>query len=286
MTSLAEIPGKWAVPPPDKVSKLNRGRNVVLDYMGHADVTLALIEIDPTYDYGWVTDEHGRMMVERADKLHVLHGWLRVLGQTRWGVGTCEVRKEEYHKELIGDLLRNCAMRFGVATALWSKVERSDNSEEPPPPPPGPVLLSVEAINRFVDACETEGLDPSAVINRALPGGAIDDPLTDAELPAMRAAFRQMVEERAEKRHDETQGGGKGAGDSVPPDSGGARPASRGQVGVVKGNYDRLGLERDAQLVMTATIIGHEIDTHNDLTVAEAVLLIDRLAALEPADIG
>lgn len=40
--------------------------------------------------------------------------------------GTCEDRKFEPEKELIGDLLRNGAMRFGIGLALWAKEEWAD----------------------------------------------------------------------------------------------------------------------------------------------------------------
>lgn len=122
---LGQIPARWANPPSELISKLPKG-GAQLDYMGHADVTLALIQIDPSFEYGWLTKEDGSMMVNKVGDLFVLEGWLTVLGHTRRGVGTCESRKNEVHKELIGDLLRNCAMRFGVATTLWSKAERHE----------------------------------------------------------------------------------------------------------------------------------------------------------------
>ena len=37
-------------------------------------------------------------------------------------VGTCEARKADPEKELIGDLLRNAGLRFGIGTKLWSKA--------------------------------------------------------------------------------------------------------------------------------------------------------------------
>lgn len=130
---LAVIPDQWADPPAGTVSKLNRGKGLVLDYMGHADVTLALITIDPAFEYGWVEDQHnGIMAIEETKDLYVLNGWLTLNGVTRKGVGTCEKRKQEYHKELIGDLLRNCAMRFGVGTKLWSRAEAVEAAIEVP----------------------------------------------------------------------------------------------------------------------------------------------------------
>lgn len=122
---LSQIPSNWANPPAELISKLPKG-GTQLDYMGHADVTLALIQIDPMFDYGWVTKEDGSMLINKVGDLYSLEGWVTVHGHTRRGVGTCEARKNEYQKELIGDLLRNCAMRFGIATTLWSKAERHE----------------------------------------------------------------------------------------------------------------------------------------------------------------
>lgn len=122
---LLQIPAKWAIPPAELVSKLPKG-GTQLDYMGHADVTLALLQIDPFFDYGWLCKEDGSMLINKMGDLYVLEGWLTVLGHTRRGVGTCEARKTEIQKELIGDLLRNISMRFGIATTLWSKAERHE----------------------------------------------------------------------------------------------------------------------------------------------------------------
>lgn len=129
--------------------------NVKLDYMGHADCTLALIDIDPTFSYGWVTNEKGLMAIEiRGDRL-IIEGWLVLHGVRREGVGTCAKSKGEPEKELIGDLLRNCAMRFGVATALWSKADRHELGIEQPPqqaqqsrPAPQPERRPAESTER------------------------------------------------------------------------------------------------------------------------------------------
>ncbi len=127
--ALAEIPGKWATPEPAMVSKLNRGGGLVLDYVGHADTTLILIAIDPEYEYDWITNPDGSMLIRVVGQRLVLEGWMKLHGVTRKGVGTCQSNKSEPEKELIGDLLRNCAMRFGVSTALWSKAEGHESVE-------------------------------------------------------------------------------------------------------------------------------------------------------------
>jgi hypothetical protein len=145
---LAQVPVEYATPDPALLSKLpkptrknaNKGLcNVCggwhglpaihLDYMGHADVTLALIAIDPLFDYGWLTHDDGTMLIVDRSGRMVLEGWLEVHGVRRRCVGTCESGKMEPEKELIGDLLRNGAMRFGVATALWSKSDAHEGRD-------------------------------------------------------------------------------------------------------------------------------------------------------------
>ena len=58
---------------------------------------------------------------------------LTVAGMTRLGVGTCSANKDDVEKELIGDALRNAAMRFGAALDLWSKSERHSAASESQP---------------------------------------------------------------------------------------------------------------------------------------------------------
>lgn len=149
---LRAVPAAWASPPAHMVSKLPKGGNgtpqncrecggyhrtgaVHLDYMGHADVTLALLAVDPLWTWeptAW-TDEGEPKIIKRADRL-VLWGWMTVLGHRRLAVGTCEANKQEPEKELLGDALRNGSMRFGIGTALWSKGDH----DTPPPAPPAP----------------------------------------------------------------------------------------------------------------------------------------------------
>jgi hypothetical protein len=61
------------------------------------------------------------------------------------------------------------------------------------------------------------------------------------------------------------------------------RPATRHQVGKIKGEYKRIGTEdRAAQLKYTILAIGHTIDTHNELKHDEALKLIEHLMTLDP----
>lgn len=98
-------------------------RSVHLDYVGHAGITMRLNEVDPLWDWEFlVKDEHGRG-VYNIDAMWIT---LTVLGITHKGFGSASGKSGgDAVKELIGDALRNAAMRFGVATYLWSKSDES-----------------------------------------------------------------------------------------------------------------------------------------------------------------
>jgi hypothetical protein len=55
-------------------------------------------------------------------------GTLTLLGKSMLGVGSVRADKQDLDKELVGDFLRNAAMRFGIALSLWSKQDWSDNT--------------------------------------------------------------------------------------------------------------------------------------------------------------
>lgn len=124
---LSMIPAKWAQPDPSTVSKLPKG-GTHLDYMGHAEVTLALLDVDPEWQWEPTTldPETGGPIIHKQGNRLVMWGYLTLCGHRRLCVGTCEERKGDPEKELIGDLLRNGAMRFGIGTKLWSKATDAD----------------------------------------------------------------------------------------------------------------------------------------------------------------
>jgi hypothetical protein len=128
--------------PPEAIGKLPRG-GVRLDYVGHAAVTDRLLAVDPAWSWNPLAyDANGApLIVERNGMLEM---WveLTVCGVTRLGVGTVQKAKPEAAKELIGDALRNAAMRFGVAIDLWSKEDLQafkDAESAPTNRPPNPM---------------------------------------------------------------------------------------------------------------------------------------------------
>lgn len=130
----------YAVPDPSIVGKLPKRRKnadgswgapVFLDYVGHADITKILIEVDPLWNWEPVAWENGRPAITERDGIATL--WVRVtlLGKTMLGCGSVNASKEDLDKELIGDALRNAAMRFGIALALWSNAEWAETDHKP-----------------------------------------------------------------------------------------------------------------------------------------------------------
>jgi hypothetical protein len=93
-----------------------------LDYVGHADVTDRLLEADPLWTWEpYAVADDGCPLVRRQGNTATLWINLTVAGVTRPGVGSADSGKADVEKELIGDALRNAAMRFGVALDLWRK---------------------------------------------------------------------------------------------------------------------------------------------------------------------
>lgn len=96
---------------------------VHLDYIGHAALTDRLLDADPTWTWEPMgLDEAGLPKLDASGGMWIK---LTVCGVTRLGYGNAA--KKDYgdpgsrEKELIGDALRNSAMRFGAALDLWHK---------------------------------------------------------------------------------------------------------------------------------------------------------------------
>lgn len=98
---------------------------VHLSYIGHAAVTDRLLDADPLWF--WEPLAIGLDGLPVFDKDGGLWIKLTVSGVTRLGYGSAEKKSFSpvgaYQKEIIGDALRNAAMRFGVGLELWHKGE-------------------------------------------------------------------------------------------------------------------------------------------------------------------
>jgi hypothetical protein len=132
--ALREAFDKYRTPDPSIVDQLPRG-GTTLSYVGHAECTAVLITIDPLWSWeprAWDEETGGPKVYQRGGHL-MMWGYLTLLGKTMPCVGTAVAKKAEItdvEKELIGDLLRNGAMRFGIFVDLWAK----DHPEADLPP--------------------------------------------------------------------------------------------------------------------------------------------------------
>jgi len=104
---------------------------VHLDYVGHAALTNRLLDADP--EWTW------EPMALTPEGLPALTGgllWIKLIigGKAMMGVGDAQGKEGgDGMKEIIGDALRNAAMRFGVALDLWHKSDHPLHVESAPP---------------------------------------------------------------------------------------------------------------------------------------------------------
>jgi len=208
---LEEIISKYGVPDPKIVGKLPKG-GMQLDFVGHADVTKMLIEIDPEWTWEPTAfDANGLPAYRVENGMAHMAGWLTILGVRRLGVGSVMHNKPDLLKELISDFIRNAAMRFGVCLALWTKQEWEDVSHTPSTPVSKTAiplkdmsvsiskasatrndpLVSMDNIKRFVDACKGAGLDHEQIAKTAKIDLA---DLKESQMPALREAFAKAKE--------------------------------------------------------------------------------------------
>jgi hypothetical protein len=110
---------------------------VHLDYVGHAALTDRLLDADPSWSWEPAALVDGLPAFDRSGGLWIK---LTVCGVTRLGYGHADTKPGAdpgaREKEVIGDALRNAAMRFGAALDLWHKgdLHVSDEAEEPKAP--------------------------------------------------------------------------------------------------------------------------------------------------------
>lgn len=109
-----------------------------VDYVGHAALTDRLLDADPAWNWEPLAFEDG---LPKFDKTGGLWIKLTVCGQTRLGYGHAATSSNKdigsREKEVIGDALRNAAMRFGAALDLWHKgdLHLDDDDGNAPPKP-------------------------------------------------------------------------------------------------------------------------------------------------------
>ena len=206
---LLEVLNKYAVPDPKIVGKLPKG-GTQLDFVGHADITRILIEIDPHWRLVPIAWDNGRPAMNIVNDMATMWFELTLLGTSRLAIGTAKANAFDLDKQLYGDALRNGAMRFGISLNLWTKNEWEDLDHNPAPSKPRPTApasapeqapkqakpktmtpVSEAQINQFNAACEAKGISPLAVaLNAGIPEGT---PWMESHLPALRSAFKELA---------------------------------------------------------------------------------------------
>jgi hypothetical protein len=105
--------------PDHQISYLPKG-GVKLAYVGHAALTDRLLDTDPAWNWEPLAiSSHGLPVMDDMGGM-----WIRltICGVTRLGYGHAGSKTGgDAIKEVIGDALRNAAMRFGAALDLWHK---------------------------------------------------------------------------------------------------------------------------------------------------------------------
>lgn len=129
---------------------------VHLDYVGHAALTDRLLDCDDEWSWEPVAFRDGLPAFDATGGL-----WIRLTvdGVTRLGYGHAAAKPGvdpgAREKEVIGDALRNAAMRFGAALDLWHKGDLhgpDENESEPAaaPPPADAVTTLANRADGFV----------------------------------------------------------------------------------------------------------------------------------------
>lgn len=113
---------QYATPDPKIVGTIPRN-GINLSYVSHSEITRILIEIDPMWNWQPVAWQDGRPATHEANGMVTMWATLTLLNKSLIGVGSVRSDKPDYEKELVGDFLRNAAMRFGICLSLWSKQD-------------------------------------------------------------------------------------------------------------------------------------------------------------------
>lgn len=118
--------------------------HICLKYIGHAEATNRLLNVDPFWDWEpMALDASG---LPQYDGNRALWIRLTVCGMTRIGYGDATGKDgANAVKEIIGDAIRNAAMRFGMALDLWTSSDLEiiesgvpPEGEAKPSPSPSP----------------------------------------------------------------------------------------------------------------------------------------------------
>lgn len=143
---------------------------VHLDYVGHAALTDRLLNCDPAWNWEpMALAPNGAPALDQNGGLWIK---LTVCGVTRLGYGHADGKSGgDAIKEVIGDALRNAAMRFGAALDLWHKGDLHGDDE-----PPLVSATPTPADSARESLTNADSLDQLAAVWKGLPRAIQEDP--------------------------------------------------------------------------------------------------------------
>jgi hypothetical protein len=129
--------------------------SIHLSYVGHAGLTMRLNDVVGQAGWDW---EPMALTPTGTPAMSDGGMWIRmtILGVTKLGFGDSQGKTgPNATKEIIGDAMRNAAMRHGIGTYLWGKSDKARNTlvrgiagvedDEPPAPAVPPEATKPEA---------------------------------------------------------------------------------------------------------------------------------------------
>lgn len=142
-------------------------RAVHLDYVGHAALTDRLLDADPAWYWEPLAfDETGLPLFDKSGGLWIK---LTVAGITRLGYGHAAAKPQmdpgAREKEVIGDALRNAAMRFGAALDLWHKGDLHAEEDEGDAPKPAQAKAASSPAQRAEAPKEMPPAEYAQIVN-------------------------------------------------------------------------------------------------------------------------
>lgn len=200
-----------------------------LDYVGHAALTDRLLDVDPNWT--WEPVAFGADGLPAFDQSGGLWIRLTVCNHTRLGYGHGERKPLDKTggdriKEVIGDALRNAAMRFGAALDLWHKGdlhlepdgEPAGGHSEGREDSPRQDTLSAEQLTKLRMLIKAVGTNEIAVLKAAgAPDGAL---IRDMPLAAYTDVIERLEAKLAKMAKDESNAKAtdwnKGLDDEIP----------------------------------------------------------------------
>lgn len=187
--ALRDLHTELRTPPASLVEQKPKG-GTMLSFVGHAAVTEMLLRHDPLWS--WVpyavSPLSGEPLMDRDSNGRPAGMWIKltIFDHSRVGYGSVEVNERKQDgdliKEIIGDGIRNAAMRFGIALNLWSKSDLESAAQ-----PPSAADLVMEQATKWTKPQRDK-------IKQVLKAqGIIDDNATTFELFAEQVSKHESI---------------------------------------------------------------------------------------------